>query len=291
MSDRELLVSLVTPSFNQGPFLRRTIESVLGQSYPHLEYIVVDGGSTDESVEILRSYGDRFGWVSEPDRGQTHAINKGFARARGSILGFLCSDDLLVAGTVEKVVDYFVQNPEWDVLYGRGQLINAEDQVLGLYETEPFSYKRLARACYICQPAAFWRARVAQKIGPLNERFNHSMDYEYWLRMARAGCRIEHVPDILASSRVHDGSRTLTEREQVFRADIAIASEQLGHADISYFRGLWHYRTRMKETGWPRHLRRVPKFIGAMSYLHYGLHHAALLASRAGRRRRRGACG
>jgi glycosyltransferase involved in cell wall biosynthesis len=291
MSDNIPLVSLVTPSFNQGPFLRRTIESVLGQTYPNLEYFVIDGSSTDESVDTLRSYGDRLQWVSEPDRGQTHAINKGFAQARGSILGFLCSDDLLERDAVEKAVGYFMRHPDWDMLYGRAYFIDERDQVLGLYETEPYSYERLARACYICQPAAFWRTEAAQRIGPLNERFNHSMDYEYWLRMARAGCRIEYVPDILAASRVHDGSRTFSEREHVFRADIAITSELLGHADISYFRGLWHYRTRVKPTGWPRHFRQVPKFIGAMSCLHYGLHHAALLASRAARRRRRGACG
>jgi glycosyltransferase involved in cell wall biosynthesis len=270
------LVSIVTPSYNQGRYLRRAIDSVLGQTYPRIEFVVIDGGSTDDSLDVLRSYGDRFAWVSEPDRGQTHALNKGFARIRGSIRAFLCSDDLLKPDAVAKAVAHFGRHADCDVVYGRADLIDENDTVLGLYETEPFALARLAQTCYICQPAAFWRAQIADRVGPFDERFNHSMDYEYWLRVALVGGRFDFIPDLLASARVHGGSRTLTEREHVFRANIAITSGLLGQADIGFFRGLWYHRTYEKPTGWPRLGRGVPKFVGLMSYLHYGLHHARL---------------
>src|SRR5687767_5938727 len=112
------LVSIVTPSFNQGRFLRRTIESVMNQGYPHIEYLVFDGGSSDESIEVLRSYGERFFWRSQPDRGQTNAINQGLQRARGEIVAYLNSDDVLLPGAVAAVVSYFEKNLDWDLLYG-----------------------------------------------------------------------------------------------------------------------------------------------------------------------------
>ena len=125
------LVSIVTPSFNQAAFLRRTIDSVLGQDYPHIEYIVIDGGSTDGSVEILRSYGERVRWVSEPDRGQSDAINKGFARCRGTIRGYLNSDDVLWPGAVRTVVAHFADQRDWDLIYGNAYHIDADDRILG----------------------------------------------------------------------------------------------------------------------------------------------------------------
>src|SRR5438270_571819 len=112
------IVSMVTPSFNQGRFLRRTIDSVLSQDYPHVEYLVFDGGSTDESIDVLRSYGDRFLWTSERDRGQTDAINKGLRRAKGDILAYLNSDDVLLPGAIATVAEHFRKNPAWDVVYG-----------------------------------------------------------------------------------------------------------------------------------------------------------------------------
>src|SRR3954467_14302963 len=112
------LVSIVTPSFNQGRFLGRTIDSVLGQDYPHVEYLVVDGGSTDETLAILRSYGDRVRWLSEADAGQTAAINKGFQRTSGKIVGYLNSDDVLLPEAVATVVEYLRNHPECDLVYG-----------------------------------------------------------------------------------------------------------------------------------------------------------------------------
>src|SRR5438552_606700 len=164
----EPLVSIVTPSFNQGRFLRRTIDSVLCQEYPRIEYIVVDGGSTDDSVDILRSYGDGFAWISEPDRGQSDAINKGFARCHGTIHAYVNSDDILCPGAIRTVVAHFDAHPEWDALYGDAHNIGADDAVLGRYPTAEYDFDRLLQNCFICQPAAFWRARIAERVGPFD---------------------------------------------------------------------------------------------------------------------------
>ena len=156
------LVSIVTPSFNQGRFLRRTIDSVLNQTYPHIEYRVMDGGSTDDSVEILKSYGDRFPWVSQRDGGQTNAINTGLAQSRGEIQAYLNSDDILTPDAVARVVRHFVERPDCDMVYGLGQHIDQDDGFLDWYPTADYSLKRLIRECCVCQPAAFWRRDRSQ---------------------------------------------------------------------------------------------------------------------------------
>jgi glycosyltransferase involved in cell wall biosynthesis len=209
------LVSIVTPSLNQGRFLRRTIESVLGQSYPHIEYLIMDGGSSDDSVAILQSYGDRLKWISEPDRGQAHAINKGFARAKGDLRAYLNSDDVLAPGAVAKVVAYFLSRPDWDLLYGRARYLDAEGRIIGSYPTAPYTFRRLLEDNCLCQPAVFWRARLAERIGPFDERLHYCMDYDYWLRAAQAGMHLEHVEDLLAYSRLHPAAKTLACREQM----------------------------------------------------------------------------
>jgi glycosyltransferase involved in cell wall biosynthesis len=197
------VVSIVTPSFNQGSFIRETIDSVLSQDYPHLDYQVIDGGSTDDTLAVLKSYGDRVKWVSEKDRGQADAINKGMAEARGEIRAYLNSDDLLRPGAVSRVVEHFRARPACDLVYGRDALIDARGTYLGMYPTAEYSFEALADCCCISQPAAFWRARLAKAIGPFDESLHLVMDYEYWLRADRAGCVLEHVPDVLAHTRIH----------------------------------------------------------------------------------------
>src|SRR5262249_10156801 len=159
-------------------FLRRTIESVLGQDYPHIEYFVIDGGSTDESVSILREYGDRFYWRSERDRGQSDAINQGLRMAKGEILASLNSDGVLKPGGIAAVVRHFEQNPDWDLVYGNAHNIDANDGVLSDYPAAPYSFKGLVQTCFICQPAAFWRRRVMDRIGLFDVDLHYAMDYE-----------------------------------------------------------------------------------------------------------------
>lgn len=263
------LVSIVTPSYNQGVFLKRTINSVLNQGYPNIEYIVIDGGSEDGSVDILKSYKDSFEWISEPDRGQTHAINKGFARARGAILGYLNSDDILYPGAVSSVVEQFHKNPEVDMLYGKANYIDKEDKKTGMYNTDVYSFERNMFDCCICQPASFWRKRVADIVGKFDEDLHYAMDYDYWLRMDRAGGRILHIPDILAASRRYEGTKTLSQREEFFKEIFKTCKTHGNYVSRNYFDGLWHYRLIEKESILAKTLRPVRRYYRKIGFFHY----------------------
>lgn len=263
------LVSIVTPSYNQGVFLKRTINSVLDQDYPNIEYIVMDGGSEDASVDILKEYKGSFDWISEPDRGQTDAINKGFFRARGTILGYLNSDDILYPGAISTVVEQFHKNPEVDMLYGKADYIDKEDKKTGIYNTDVYSFERNMFDCCICQPASFWRKRVADIVGKFDEGLHYAMDYDYWLRMDRAGGRILHIPDILAASRRYEGTKTLSKREEIFSEIFKICKAHGSHVSRNYFDGLWHYRLIEKESILTKTLRPVRRYYRNMAFFHY----------------------
>lgn len=224
------LVSIVTPSFNQGRFIRRTIDSVLAQDYPHVDFRVIDGGSTDETLDVLRSYGDRFPWVSEKDRGQTHAINKGLAQAKGQILSYLNSDDVLRPGAISKVVRHFLARPACDLVYGRDAYVDVNENFLGWFPTKPYSFETLIDNCCISQPAAFWRDRIMAKVGPLDEGLYSIMDYEYWMRMDRAGAIIEHLPELLASTRIHAEAKTSGGTDYQLRRFLEMFVNSMKHA-------------------------------------------------------------
>lgn len=212
-------VSVVTPSFNQGMFIGRTIESVLAQRCGsfELEHLIYDGGSKDETVDVLKSFGDQIRWISEPDRGQTHAVNKGLAASDGEIIGWLNSDDVYYPGAVASVVAFFKENPEIDVVYGLADHIDINDYAFGEYPTEAFSLTRMKETCTICQPSLFLRRRVVERHGVLNERLNYCMDYEYWLRLGKAGVRFALLPQKLAGSRLYADNKTLGARVKVHR--------------------------------------------------------------------------
>lgn len=262
------IVSIVTPSFNQGQFLRRTIESVLTQDYPRLEYLVLDGGSSDESVSILHSYGERFYWRSQPDGGQSNAINEGLRRTTGEIVTYLNSDDVLLPGALATVVEHFKTNPEWDVVYGNARLIDENDAVLGDYPTAPFAFDRLLEDCCICQPAAFWRRRTMERVGLLDEALHYAMDYEYWMRVARAGGVFGHVPEVLASSRMHSATKTQSARINVYREILEVSRRHAGDASFRQYYAYWHHRCHERATGWPRFLRWLPECHWWLAYLH-----------------------
>ena len=266
------LVSIVTPSFNQGRFLRRTIESVLGQDYPHIEYIVCDGGSTDESLDILQSYGEQFHWHSESDRGQSHAINKGLRQARGDILAYLNSDDVLLPGAIASVARHFQRRPDSDLIYGNAHWIDENDRVLGDYPTAPYDFERLLQDCFICQPAAFWRRRVMDRIGLFDETLHYAMDYDYWMRLGRAGGVLTQVPDVLAGSRLHAQTKTLSARMQVYHEILAVSRRHAPDASFSQYYAYWHHRCHERPSGWPRLLRWLPECHWWLAYAHRRLY-------------------
>jgi glycosyltransferase involved in cell wall biosynthesis len=262
------LVSIVTPSYNQGRFVRRTIDSVLSQDYPHVEYLVLDGGSTDETVAILQGYGDRFFWRSERDRGQTDAINQGLRQARGDILAYLNSDDVLMPGALSTVVAHFARHPEWDLLYGNANQIDEMDCVLGAYPTAPYGFARLLQSCCICQPAAFWRRRITDRVGLFDDSLHYAMDYEYWMRIDRAGGALAQVPELLAGSRVHAQTKTLSARMQVYHEILEVSRRHAPDASFSQYYAYWHHRCHERADGWPRWLRWLPECHWWLAYAH-----------------------
>ena len=223
------LVTIVTPSLNQGRYLRAAIDSVLEQDYPRIEYLVVDGGSRDDSMDILASYGDRLTWVSEPDEGQAHAINKGFRRARGSILGWLNSDDTYEPGAITKVVETFESHPGIGLVYGNGSILDeAGDVVRGFDEIEPFSLWRLVHFLdYVLQPAAFFRRDAVLQVGLLDEHLEFGMDWDLWIRLA-AHHEVLYLEEQLGFSRVYATTKTSTGGWRRIRELRRLASKHSG---------------------------------------------------------------
>jgi len=205
------LISIVTPSYNQARFLEFTIRSVLEQEYPNIEYILVDGGSNDGSVDIIHRYADRFAWwVSEKDLGQTDAINKGFARAKGDILAWLNSDDTYETHAVAEAVEFLQGRPQVGLVYGDANFIDENGHVIGRFPAAQTNYKRLRRGyVHIPQQASFWRADLWRKVGPLDPSFYFAMDYDLWVRLA-AQASIQYVPQLWANFRLHTQGKTIT---------------------------------------------------------------------------------
>jgi glycosyltransferase involved in cell wall biosynthesis len=196
------LVSVVTPSYNQGRFIRATIESVLSQDYPHVEYIIMDGGSTDETAAVVRDYASRLTFISEKDRGQSHAINKGFQMARGPVISWLNSDDLYLPGAIRTAVDGFTRNPAAGAVYGEGYLIDLEGRISGRFPcTEPINLWKLVHLSdYILQQTVFFRKDVLDDIGYLDEELHYTMDWDILIRIA-SRYPLEYIPEYMGCLR------------------------------------------------------------------------------------------
>jgi glycosyltransferase involved in cell wall biosynthesis len=197
------LVSIITPSYNQAPYLEQTIQSVLEQDYPHIEYIVVDGGSTDNSAEIIQKYADRLAyWISERDSGQAEAINKGFARATGEIVAWLNSDDYYMLNTISVAVRCFEQNPDVVMIYGDMLAVDGEGQTLNVLKYKQLSLEDLLCFQIIGQPSVFFRRSALEKTGRLEPSFHFMLDHHLWIRLAQQG-RILHIPQVWSAARYH----------------------------------------------------------------------------------------
>ncbi|HXK52461.1 glycosyltransferase [Candidatus Nomurabacteria bacterium] len=247
-------ISIITPSYNQGRFIKETIESVLSQNYPNLEYIVVDGASTDSTLDILRGYGERILWVSEKDNGQTEAINKGIAKSTGDIVAYLNSDDLLLPGSLFLVAQIFLDNPKIMWLSGDGWIINANGKKIQL-EIKLFKNMLrlfpvmtvLAIANYIIQPSTFWRRTLHDDIGFFNEDLNYVMDFDFWMRAIKK-YPLKVVYKNLSSFRIHDSSKCGTAFEKVFREQQEIVYKHTSNffirklSDLHYMLARFFYK-------------------------------------------------
>ncbi|MEO1427517.1 MAG: glycosyltransferase family 2 protein [Cyanobacteria bacterium J06632_19] len=213
-----LKFSFITPSFNQGRFIEKTIQSILTQKSAEIEmeYIVCDGGSNDETIEILKLYEEELSWVSEADNGQADAVNKGITMTKGDIIGWINSDDIYYPGAFKAVKTVFQSNPDVLAIYGDADHIDQQDRVIDAYPTEPWNYKRLIETCFLCQPAVFFRRSLVEKFGKLDDALNYCMDYELWLRYGRK-VPFFYLPQKLAGSRLYQENKTLGQRVAVHR--------------------------------------------------------------------------
>jgi glycosyltransferase involved in cell wall biosynthesis len=207
-------ISLVTPSLNQGQFIEETIRSVLSQNYPNLEYLVMDGGSSDNTIDVLKHYSSQLQWVSEKDKGQTDAINKGLRIASGEIVAYLNADDLLLPGTLLKIAQLFMEHPQTMWITGQCRIIDENNrEIRKLITAYKNLWLRLSHPSillitdYISQPATFWRANLMGEMGYLDENLHYVMDYEYWLRLYVKYPPM-FIPEYLAAFKVHLQSKT-----------------------------------------------------------------------------------
>jgi glycosyltransferase involved in cell wall biosynthesis len=250
-------LSIVTPSFNARRYLPRAAESILSQSGDfELEWIVVDGGSTDGTLDVIRGISDpRLSWTSEPDRGQSDAINKGLRQATGDVVAWLNADDVYVPGALSEVARAFASKPEAKWLVGRYEVIDENDQPIRgsvvRYKERSlrrYSYRALLRENFISQPAVFWRRDFGKEIGPLDESLHYTMDYDLWLRMGRVADPL-FLDRVLARFRLYAGSKTGAVNRRQFDEQYEVARRYFGNDRASRFihrfnveKIVWAYR-------------------------------------------------
>jgi glycosyltransferase involved in cell wall biosynthesis len=226
-------VSIVTPSYNQARWLGETIESVLAQDYPHIEHLVVDGGSTDGSVDLLRSNAERIAWwTNEPGLGQAAALNLGFARATGTLLTWLNSDDTLLPGAISRLVEEFERDPGLALVYGDAVYTDEESNRTGDLPARPWNVPRMLRAfdCHVVQPASMFTRHAWEHAGPLREDCSWFFDFEFFLKLARAG-DVKQIHERLATYRLHPTSKSVG--DPLRRAvDLAYLADDLPKKDV-----------------------------------------------------------
>jgi len=239
----EFVISIITPSYNQGEYLEATIQSVLQQDFPSFEYKVIDGESKDNSLQILKKYGSKLQWISEPDQGQADAINKGFRSSRGEVLGWLNADDLYCPGGFGEVARQFEQDSNLMMLYGDGYHVDAEGRLLAPYPSAEFRLESLAFGCFICQPACFFRRSLFEAAGCLDTSLHYALDLDLWIRFGllqrqNPGWKFRYLPKLLALSRMHRDNKTLSRRGEAYQEIIQVVKKHFDFVPFNWVYGM-----------------------------------------------------
>ena len=226
MNESLPLVSIVTPSYNQGEFIEDTLLSVKNQDYPNIEHIVVDGGSIDNTLKNLKKYEGTYNmrWISEPDEGQSDAVNKGFRMVNGEIIGWINSDDgYFDVSAISSVVKYFDKYKDADVIYGNVVRIEENNLILYIIKVRKFDYNYLKKSCFLEQPAVFFRRKITDKF-QLNTSLNISMDYDFWLRIGKKH-GFQYVNRIFAVDRTHKKRKIIARRDEMLKEAVSVSKE------------------------------------------------------------------
>jgi glycosyltransferase involved in cell wall biosynthesis len=292
-------ITVVTPAFNQASYLEQTISSVLNQNYPDVEYIVIDGGSVDGSVEIIKKFQDGIAyWVSEKDRGQAHAINKGLERATGDIIAYLNSDDYYLEGTLERVAEHFASHPEVDLIHGRCRIVDEHGAKVGERTGSITHYEEIIdpwdvwwKERNFVQPEVFWTRRIMDRVGLMREDLFWVLDYDYWVRILRAGGAVGFVDCELAAFRLHENQKstqpalTANELLSVVRPYIFGADLSIGWPKRSELKGKWVFDAMFREAADFSLQQKEGRYRRWLRLLWLSLHHPELLAARHFRQR------
>jgi glycosyltransferase involved in cell wall biosynthesis len=237
----EPLVTIVTPSLNSGRFIEQAIQSVLRQDYPRIEYLVVDGGSTDETFSILARHKERVRFISVNDSGIADAINRGFAMTEGSILAWLSADDYYLPGAIAAAVESLEADPEAGAVYGEALWVDEACNSLKPYPTvRPYDPAMWSRECAVCQPACFFRRSVFEAVGGLDISLKTVFDYDLWIRMARS-YRFISIPMCVVASRMHVENLSLSRRDLVFQESIQLLKRHYGYVPLQWIYGSIQY--------------------------------------------------
>ncbi|MBM3782785.1 MAG: glycosyltransferase [Acidobacteria bacterium] len=239
-------IGIVTPAFQMAHFLEETIQSVIGQGYPHLDYVVCDGGSSDGTVEILKKYEGRLRWVSESDGGQAAAINKGWHMTSGDVFAYLNADDTYLPGALETIARHFRALPNHGLIYGEAYHVEVNGKRIDRYPTRSFQFDALAEQCFICQPAAFLSRDAFAQAGMMNAGLRFALDYDLWFRVAREH-RVHKVDEYLATSRMHSDNKTLANRRLVYQEIIAAVKTHYGYVPYEWLQGYACYLLDRKD--------------------------------------------
>ncbi|MCW5772844.1 MAG: glycosyltransferase [Rhodospirillaceae bacterium] len=247
-------ISVVMPSFEQGRFIDAALRSLLDQGYPALEIIVVDGGSSDDTVERLRRYGDRIAWTSTPDRGQADALEKGFARATQPWLTWLNSDDVHAGRALWAIAEAATAAPEADVIYGRGHFIDEAGGFAAAYPTVvPALGQSMAEAMfasgYVAQPSVYFRDRAYRQVGGIDASLHFVMDYELWVRFARAGLRFVHVDADISGNRQHGAAKTTARLAELYAEAIQVQRRHYGRVSPYFAQAVSDHLYRARRDG------------------------------------------